>query len=289
MQGRNTFYGEAGDGPTLVFLHGWGLGSRSYKRALKRLVRDLRLRVIAPALPGFGGTSDLPSADFSMAGYGDWVADFLDACGVTGPVYVVGHSFGGGVAISFAHRHPEKVRFLVLVNSIGGSKWSADRSLRDRPLWDWGIHFPADIVRGGYRRILPVIVEDALGNVMRNPMALVRVGNLARTADLTGELADLKAWRLPVLAMWGDHDGIVTEAAFRDLCTAVGQEGQVIEGSHAWLLSDPDAFGQVMTNVVEVAQVAERQAAREKRRAERTARTAARRAAAASADEAAAG
>lgn len=256
MQGRNAFYGEAGTGPTLVFLHGWGLGHHSYKRTLKRLVRDLGLRVLAPALPGFGGTSDLPQEAFSMEGYADWVADFLDASGVTEPVLLVGHSFGGGVGIATAHRHPERVRCLVLVNSIGGSQWAKGRALRDRPLWDWGIHFPEEIVMRG--RVLPVVLEDVTGNVLRNPLAFWRVGNLARRADLTAELAELKERKLPVVVLWGQQDKIVTEESFHELCVVVGTEGEVIEGAHAWLLSDPDAFGQVMTNVVQVATMANR-------------------------------
>jgi pimeloyl-ACP methyl ester carboxylesterase len=117
---------------------------------------------------------------------------------------------------------------------------------------------------GGYRRMIPLILEDALPNMLRNPSALWRVGNLARIADLTGELADLKKWKVPVLVLWGDHDQIITEASFRDLCMAIGAKGEVIDGSHSWLLADPDAFGQVMTNVVQVAKVAKRQKEKER-------------------------
>ena len=52
-----------------------------------------------------------------------WLDDFLRAVGVEEKVVVVGHSFGGGVAMRFAHDYPERVRSLVLVNSIGGSAW----------------------------------------------------------------------------------------------------------------------------------------------------------------------
>ena len=64
VEGRSALYGVAGEGPPVVFVHGWALGSHSYKRALKRLV-GLGLKVFAPALPGFGGTADLPEARFS--------------------------------------------------------------------------------------------------------------------------------------------------------------------------------------------------------------------------------
>jgi hypothetical protein len=42
------------------------------------------------------------------------------------------------------------------------------------------------------------------------------------------------------------------------MCAALGREGEVIDGSHSWLLADPDQFGEIMTNHVEVAQLARR-------------------------------
>src|SRR5579863_10065831 len=88
VDGRAAAYGVAGDGPPLLFLHGWALNHRTYRRALRLLVRH-GIRVYAPALPGFGGTADLPGDEFSFAGYSRWVAHFLDVVGVRGPLTVV--------------------------------------------------------------------------------------------------------------------------------------------------------------------------------------------------------
>ena len=260
VEGRPALYGVAGEGIPLLFIHGWGLGQHSYKRALKRLVH-LGCRVYAPALPGFGGTPDLPRDAFSFEGYAAWIAAFLEAVEVAEPMFVVGHSFGGGVAIRVAHDFPDTVRVLVLVNSVGGSTWQSSeraiRSMAERPLWDWGLHFPRDLLDPGQAtRVLPVILEDAVPNLVRNPRALLKVAGLARRADLTPELEELKRRKLPVVVLWGDQDTIIPRASFDALCAAIGSEGEVIEGNHSWLLSDPDAFGEVMTNVLEVHKLA---------------------------------
>jgi pimeloyl-ACP methyl ester carboxylesterase len=260
VDGRPALYGEAGEGLPVVFLHGWGLGQHSYKRALKRLVQ-LGCRVFAPALPGFGGTAELPRSEFSLEGYAAWVEQFLQAVEVDEPVFLMGHSFGGGVAIQFAHDHPKRVRTLVLVNSVGGSTWRAGestiRSMAQRPLWDWGLHFPRDILPlPQLTRVLPVVLEDALPNLLRNPWNLWRVGNLARQADLTEELEELKRRRVPVVVLWGEDDRIIPKASFDALCAAIGAQGEVVAGNHSWLLADPDAFGEVITNVLEVAKLA---------------------------------
>jgi len=255
-------YAVVGEGEPLLFLHGWALAQHSYRHTLERLAQS-GYRVIAPSLPGFGGTPGLPGVPEGMSfeQYATWVEDFCTALELDEPVFCVGHSFGGGVAIRFAHDFPERVRCLVLVNSVGGSVWQSSggvvRTLAERPLWDWGLHFPGDILPlKQMRRVLPVVLEDALPNLIRNPMAVLRVSKLARDADLTAELDELKARRLPVVVLWGDQDRILPMDTFEELCRRLGTEGSTVHGSHSWLLADPDTFAEVLTNAVSVAELA---------------------------------
>ena len=250
-----ALYAVAGNGPPLVFLHGWGLTHRAYRRVLQQLVHQ-GVRVYAPALPGFGGTAELPPDQLSLADYARWVNQFLEAAGVQGKITLIGHSFGGGVAIQTAHDWPKRVARLVIVNSIGGSAWSHGegivRLLRERPLWDWGLHLQADLMSVRHlRHVLPVIVEDAVPNLLRNPRAIWRVAHLARTADLTGELEELKRRRLPVVILWGESDTVIPYASLESLRAALGDPQLItVPGTHSWLLADPDAFGEVITNVI---------------------------------------
>lgn len=259
VQDRPAVYSIAGSGMPVVLLHGWALAHHTY-RGVIATIADQGCRVIAPAMPGFGGTRDLPAESFSMRGYAQWVADLLDALEVEEPAVVLGHSFGGGVAIRLAFDHRQRVRSLVLVNSVGGSSWKRGKTLRsiaERPLWDWGLHFPSDVwpIRQA-TRVLPVVMEDFLPNLVRNPKAIVRVANLSRRADLRVELEALRDSGLPISILWGTRDGIITRESFEALCVASGVEGTVVEGSHSWLLADPKRFGQVITNDVRVAQAA---------------------------------
>ena len=70
------------------------------------------LDAIALDLPGFGGASPEPAAAMDAAGYADAVAPALDACAPG--VVVLGHSFGGRVAVNLAATHPDRVGALVL-------------------------------------------------------------------------------------------------------------------------------------------------------------------------------
>jgi pimeloyl-ACP methyl ester carboxylesterase len=259
VQGKPAAYSVAGEGMPVVLLHGWALAQHTYRKVIEAIAAQ-GCYVIAPSMPGFGGTGDLHGDSFSMSGYAQWVAELLDVLEIDEPAVLVGHSFGGGVAIKFAHDMPSRVRSLVLVNSIGGSAWRNGRTLRsigERPLWDWGLHFPSDVwpMRQA-TRVLPVIFEDLLPNLVRNPRAIVRVANLARRADLRAELERLRDRGLPITILWGTRDGIIPRESFEALCVASGVEGTVVEGSHSWLLADPEHFGEVITNDVRVAQAA---------------------------------
>ena len=257
VNGRSTMYAEAGTGSPVLFLHGWGLDHKAYKRALSRLAAA-GVHVLAPAMPGFGGSEALPRDSTDFDSFSDWASEFLLTVGIDRPALVIGHSFGGGVAIKLAHDHTDQVRALVLINSVGGSAWarrgSILRSMAKRPLWDWGLHFSADLLPlRQARRVLPVILAEALPNLVREPRTFWKAAGLARRADLTAELDELRRRGLPVVVLWGQSDQLVGRDSFEGMCATLGHpEIVIVPGSHNWLIADPDAFGEVMTNVLDV-------------------------------------
>ena len=237
----------------MVFLHGWALAHHTYKRTLKRLVLQ-GCQVLAPAMPGFGGTPNLPLGRVSFAGYAAWTADFLDAVGVDQPAIVIGHSFGGGVAIALAHDHPDTVGELVLINSVGGA-WRTgggrERLMRERPLWDWAWRFMADLVPSPeLPKLVPMLLEGLVPNLVFNPIGVARTGALACSADLRAELAAIKLRRLPVVAISGDRDLVIPSSSFKALCDVLGCTGEVVPGRHSWVLADPEGFERILLRTV---------------------------------------
>jgi len=213
-----------------------------------------QLVVLAPALPGFGGSAPLPASQFDLAGHADWVAAFRRAARVRGPVTLVGHWFGGGVAIKVAHDHPTRVARLVLVNSIGGSPWTrrgeTSRAMGERPVWDWGLHLATHTLSPrGLLHVLPVIAADAVPNA--SPRTMWHVGRLAREADLSVELEALKVRRLPVVILWGREDAVVPQACAESLIEALHDPRVVtVTGNHSWMIDEPWRFVEVLTNVL---------------------------------------
>ncbi len=111
IHGHERAFVKVGTGPALLLLHGLGCDHTTWLPVLAALSR--RYTVIAPDLLGHGRSAK-PRADYSVGGYANGMRDLLTVLGVD-KVTVVGHSFGGGVAMQFAYQFPERTERLVLV------------------------------------------------------------------------------------------------------------------------------------------------------------------------------
>ncbi len=100
----------------LVLLHGWGKQSEDYQELIKLIELNKKYKVYAPDLPGFG--DELVEKPMDLAGYARWLEDYLQK-GKIHKAILVGHSFGGRVAIKLAVREPELVSKLVLIDAGG--------------------------------------------------------------------------------------------------------------------------------------------------------------------------
>jgi pimeloyl-ACP methyl ester carboxylesterase len=115
LHGNRVAYLDEGAGDVLLLIHGIGGSSDCWRGVVHKLAA--RHRVIAVDLLGHG-QSDKPRGDYSLGAFAVWLRDFLDALNIR-EATVVGHSFGGGVALQFAHQHNQYCRRLVLISSGG--------------------------------------------------------------------------------------------------------------------------------------------------------------------------
>ena len=65
-------------------------------------------------------------------------------------------------------------------------------------------------------------------------------------------MAELAARELPVLVLSSDDDRVIPSTAFETFCSTFGTDGQMVRGGHSWLLANPEAFGEVLDNVISV-------------------------------------
>lgn len=95
----------------LLILHGWRNSSSNWQE-VSRLITNFR--VIALDMPAFGGTTHLPGEP-SVKEYADFVNDFILKLKLKN-ISVLGHSYGGQVAVDLALRYPESFKKLILVS-----------------------------------------------------------------------------------------------------------------------------------------------------------------------------
>ncbi len=118
-----THVHDVGSGAPVLLLHGSGPGVSAWAnwRLLLPVLAKNR-RVIAPDLLGFGTTErPLDPTDSSHYRMDIWVQqaiDLLDALQIE-QADLIGNSFGGALALALAIRHPQRVRRLVLMGSVG--------------------------------------------------------------------------------------------------------------------------------------------------------------------------
>ncbi len=245
---------EAGSGDPLLFLHGWGLSPRAYADGVTRLTAA-GVRIIVPSLPGFGGSDGPPLRGIDLPAYGHRIGRLLDVLEVEHPVFVAGHSFGGGVAIQLAVERPERVRALTLVNSVGGAPGRRS-GLIDASWLMWAAGTAGELSPRTLLRAVPSMARDFVPNALRKPLTMALTARLALTASLAEQAQSLIAAGLPVLFVWGDADRIVAPGALASVVSHLPAE--VVHGRHGWLLTEPEEFATLMRNALVVHAMLER-------------------------------
>jgi pimeloyl-ACP methyl ester carboxylesterase len=130
--GARVAYAEAGSGETVLLLHSSASSSGQWQSLTESL--QATYRFLAPDLYGYGETDAWPGeGPFDLAEE----AALADAVVAEshGPIHLVGHSYGGAVALRFALQRPERVRSLTLIEPVAfhllrsATADAADRSL----------------------------------------------------------------------------------------------------------------------------------------------------------------
>lgn len=103
--------------PQVVFVHGLGYDSlASFYLTLAPPTAAAGFDVLAYDLRGHG-RSDRPARGYRLPDFAADLRELLDGIGISGPVHLVGNSFGGTIAFSFAEMHPERVASIVAIEA----------------------------------------------------------------------------------------------------------------------------------------------------------------------------
>lgn len=204
------FWREAGQGQTLVFLHGASHDSSQWLPLLERLSRDRHC--LAPDLLGFGD-SERPDVHYSIQLQVECLAEYLAALHLEN-VVLVGHSLGGWVAASYALQHKQQVQGLILFSPLGveteesQNQWRLEPWLIGSfPLVFWLLRSLRPLAKLlGFRAKIDRLLEYRQ-QLLQFPTACQLLFQ-RRQAEITAEFLDnrLEFLKVPTLILQGDRD-----------------------------------------------------------------------------------
>jgi pimeloyl-ACP methyl ester carboxylesterase len=239
-------------GPPLVLLHGLSDSYSSWMHLVPRLARDRR--VLVPDLPGHG-LSARPDASYELKWYAHVMACWLESRGLES-VDVVGHSFGGGVAMMMLPECRRRIRRLILVSSGGlGREISFLLRLASIPylVERFGQPFMGPATRLGLMATAgPFSQTDGPNRSAMN----ARGGSARAFARTVRDIIDWRGQRRsflerppdlalpPIAVFWGDRDAVIPISHARALAQSMdGVRLTVFDGcGHYPHHQQPEAF-----------------------------------------------
>lgn len=246
ISGHKINYYRCGSGPTVLLVHGITTYSFIWRNLLPELSKTHD--VIALDLLGCGN-SDMPlDISYAIKDHASYLREFAEALNLP-PFHFVGHDLGGGMGQIFAIRHPEMLRSLSLLNTVGYDFWpvqpiTALRTPIVRQL------LMATLDHGTFRLVVRrgihhgERVTDALMDLFLAPFkteagrkAFLHFARCLDNHNLTEIAPELQSLDLPVLILRGDRDPYLDAGIAQRL-------HQDIPGSRYSLLPDAGHFFQ---------------------------------------------
>lgn len=206
VNGLDVRYYVAGQGEPLLVIHGGAGDARSWRKNIDELA--LKYTVFAPDLPGFGGSQPL-LGNYFIPELTQFVDTFTTGLGLE-RFHLVGHSLGGGIALDYTLKWPNRVKKLVLISSL----------CLGREIAFWVRLFSVPALVSSIGAITTTLFKGIKWIVKQlNPAefilplspATVTVGGQIttfrqQTLVLESRLADVS---VPTLLVWGSRDPIV--------------------------------------------------------------------------------
>lgn len=230
----------------IVILHGWAkdMSGKKYD-AIKKILESQGYRVYVPDLPGFGSNT-VKKEELFFDDYVSFVYDYIATILKTTKekkVILLGHSFGGRVAIRFTSLYPGKIKMLLLTGASG--------ILRPLPSLKKKIVFaltkgvkpfflvpPLSLFYKFFRKLVYYSIGE---------MDYYKAGSLTQTFKNVYKVSvadDLQKINVPTLIIWGEKDTITPLADGEYMHTHINNSKLVVmpDASHKLPYENPKKF-----------------------------------------------
>jgi pimeloyl-ACP methyl ester carboxylesterase len=209
---------EKGQGPALLFLHGFCESGEMWRHLADSL--STQYRVLCPDLPGFGSTP-ITQPITCLEDVAEQLENWMDAHQINDPI-VLGHSLGGYVALALLERMEDRIKAIGLLHSTAFGDDEEKKEMRNRTLTFLKKHGAAKFVTSFVPQLFPQHRREELAEAMTQAVEDGKrsslEGLLAYTVamrDRKDRLAVLEQFVGPKLLLAGTLDGAVKIDASR--------------------------------------------------------------------------
>ena len=213
------FYTKTGSDPTLLLLHGNGEDGTYFVHQVEEFSRDFTVYAIDTR---GHGKSPRGTAPFTISQFADDLLAFMDRQGLK-QADILGFSDGGNIALTFALRHPDRVRRLILNGANLDPKGV-------KPLVQ-----------------LPIVLGYHFASLFKSPKARAKAELLGlMVGEPHIDPAELKKLTMPVLVIAGTND-MIRERHTRLIAASIPHARLVlVPGDHFIASKAPAAFNRAV-------------------------------------------
>ncbi|MFT5657654.1 MAG: pimeloyl-ACP methyl ester carboxylesterase [Gammaproteobacteria bacterium] len=248
-----TAFAQAGEGPTIVLVHGLGLNLDMWQWQLPAFKNGYR--VVTYDLLGHGYSAK-PSGPYYMSQMVDQLRQLIDDLGVE-RCALIGFSLGGLIVQAFTLAHPDRVWALAILNAAHGRTPEQRASIMER-VEQCRLSGPGATVSDALSRWFSTRFAEQNANVLEkvrqwvlanDPAIYPELYKLLASADIGLEYS-IAAIKCPTLVLTGEEDtGNSPEMAQRIASNIPGAQLKVLEGlRHMALVEDPDQVNHLLTS-----------------------------------------
>ena len=236
----------------LLLIHAFPLDARMWEPQIGAIADAVS--VVAPHLPGFGGSQDAGDV-MTMGAAADRCLEALESFGVDRAI-VCGLSMGGYVALELWRRAPERFAGLVLANTRAGADTeegaTGRRGLATRLLSEGSgflVESPPPLLSEGASDGLRARVRELIAGQPAASIAAAALG----MADRPDSVGDLGSISVPTLVVTSDQDTLIPAEVSSPMAEQIaGAELAVIEGAgHLSNMEAPEAFDELLARHIE--------------------------------------
>jgi pimeloyl-ACP methyl ester carboxylesterase len=230
----------------LIFIHGWG-GTYNNNDAVTTALYEQGFQVYTMEVPGLDRSST-PNTHWANDDYARYFAKVVEKLGIEKPI-IVGQSFGGGIAASYALLFPDKIKYLILIDSN-----TTDKDF----LYPKLVRLLGNIFTSSLQsRIIPNAIKDTFISLMLSvPNDQISQSSysersaMGQTFILThteNQFEKLKSISVPTILIWGESDKKVTLEQAKKMQKRLQKSTlSTLPGGHTVIYKDPEAVANLI-------------------------------------------